>query len=465
MTIRTSTRRASRRRNGTLGASAVLAVAVAVPTVVALPTGAAAPAQALGMAATVAPAASSPAADTSPGLSVATFADPPTGVRPMYRWWMPLAFTDDTVLREELRDIAAAGGGGVEVSPFVVPGAGNRSNSFLQQYGWGTPLWAHKIEVITEEAADLGLVVDQNLGPQYPPTVPTLNSFNQPQAEQQLIYGREFNAPGSTRTGDLPAPTTPRPSVTTQLCGAAAPGDEVLKVSSLGGFAAGDTITVGAGPTSEKVVVTGLGDRTAACADLSVSDVTNAHVVGESAVNVARSSRIKTLVAQCAEVCTAATPNPVKLVPGSVTDVTDQVVGGKLDYTFPTGNGNPWVVIDLIQTASGLIAQRGGYTATQPNYVVDHWGRGGVSIQTNFWDEHILTDAVQANLDRIGRGAIFEDSLELGTTQKWTWDFLDEFEDRRGYDPTVLLPALAGAGLQGTGPAAVRAGRCRCAGS
>lgn len=398
------------------------------------------------------PAEGAPADTTgSTALTARSFAEPPTAVRPIYRWWMPLAYTDDEVLRQQLRDIAAAGGGGVEVAPFVVPGVGNQSNSFLAQYGWGTSLWAHKMEVITAEAADLGLVVDQNLGPHYPPTVPTLNSFNQPQAEQQLIYGREFNDAGSKRTGALPAPTTAPPSVTTELCGAAAPGDTVLKVASLGGFAPGDEIVVGTGPTAEKVVVTELGDRTAACADLSVSGVTTPHAVAESVKNVARSTRIKTLVAQCADACDSSSPAPIELVPGSVTDVTGKVTGAKLDHTFEIGNGNPWVVIDLLQVASGLIAQSGGYTATQPNYVVDHWSRGGVDIQTEFWDEHILTDAVQANLDRIGRGAIFEDSLELGETQKWTWGFLREFEKRRGYEPTTLLPALVGAGIQGTG--------------
>src|SRR3954447_2140775 len=135
------------------------------------------------------------------------------------------------------------------------------------------------MEVITDEAAKLGLIVDQNLGPQYPPTVPTLNSFNQPEAEQQLIYGREFNAPGATRTGALPAPTTAPPSVTTRLCGAAAAGDTVLRVESLGGFAIGDAIQVGTGATAEKVTVIGLGDRTAACGELSVSALTNAHAI------------------------------------------------------------------------------------------------------------------------------------------------------------------------------------------
>jgi hypothetical protein len=380
-----------------------------------------------------------------------TFAAPPMGVKPMYRWWMPLAHTDDEELRRELRDIAAGGAGGVEVSPFIVPGAGNQTNAFLAKYGWGTPSWAHKMAVITDEAADLGLTVDQNLGPAYPPTVPTLNSFNQPQAEQQLIFGREFNDAGSTRTGALPAPATAPPSVTTELCAPAAAGDRVLWVEGLGGFAAGDTVTVGAGASAEKVTVTGLGDRTAVCGALAVSRVAVAHAVAETVIDVARTTRITTLVAQCVTACAAGGSGTISLDPSTVADVTGRVSGGKLTHIFPQGNGNPWVVIDLLQTASGLIAQRGGYTATQPNYVVDHWSRGGVQIQTRFWDENVLTREVRRNLGRIGGGAVFEDSLELGQSQKWTWNFLRSFRKLRGYDPTLLLPALTGAGLQGTG--------------
>src|SRR3954470_16908083 len=157
----------------------------------------AAAAVASGLAAAPAARAESP----TPTLSPASFANPSAAERPKYRWWMPLAYTDDDELRSELRDMAASGAGGVEVAPFYVPGAGNQSNAFLAQYGWGTPLWAHNMEVITDEAAKLGVIVDQNLGPQYPPTVPTLNSFNQSEAEQQLIYGREFNAAGVSRSG------------------------------------------------------------------------------------------------------------------------------------------------------------------------------------------------------------------------------------------------------------------------
>src|SRR4051812_26759945 len=171
---------------------------------------------ALGAGLAAAPAARGESA--TPALSAASFANPPAAQRPKYRWWMPLAYTDDDELRTELRDMAASGAGGVEVAPFYVPGAGNQSNAFLAQYGWGTPLWAHKMEVVTEEGAKPGWVAAQTPAPQSPPPVPTLNSFNQPQAEQQLIFGRDFDAPGPTRTGALPAPTTAPPSVTTKLC-------------------------------------------------------------------------------------------------------------------------------------------------------------------------------------------------------------------------------------------------------
>lgn len=385
----------------------------------------------------------------APELTPATFAEPPMAVRPMYRYWMPLAYTDDEVLRSEIRDMASAGAGGVEIAPFVVPGAGNQSNAFLAEYGWGTPNWAHKIEVITDEAAKLGLSVDQNLGPQYPPTVPSLNSFNQPEVEQQLIYGREFHAPGDSRSGALPAPTSTVPSVSTQLCGPAVAGDDVLQVRNLGGFAAGDVVTIGSGQTEEQVAVTSVGDRLADCAQLGVSHLANGHAVDESVRNMARTTRLRTLVAQCADACATDGTGQVVLDPNSVVDVTDDVVDGELTYEFPTGNGHSWALVDFQQAPSGLIAQRGGYTPTQPNYVVDHLSRGGVQIQADFWDEHILTDAVRENLERIGRGAVFDDSLELGSAQKWTWEFLDEFEERRGYDVTPFLPALAGAGIQG----------------
>ena len=50
----------------------------------------------------------------------------------------------------------------------------------------------------------------------------------------------------------------------------------------------------------------------------------------------------------------------------------------------------------------------------------------------------------------LGRTDFFEDSLELSSNLKWTWDMIPQWVARRGYDPTLLLPALTNAGRQGT---------------
>ena len=122
--------------------------------------------------------------------------------------------------------------------------------------------------------------------------------------------------------------------------------------------------------------------------------------------------------------------------------------GGRLDHTFATGNGNPWVVIDFQQTASGLTAQTGGFTATQPNYVVDHWARGGVQIQTNFWDEHVLTDTVRAN----PAGWVAQDLVQLSTHPTFGGERLEPravdlrafvLQSRFGDRPTVEVAPAA----------------------
>src|SRR4051812_18764457 len=192
-------KRRTRRVNGPAQVVLAAAVLVAGLTAGASPSG-----QAL------AAPRSAALADLAPSVTPTSFADPPATVRPKYRWWLPGAYVDDTELRAEVQQIAAAGAGGIEVAGFEIPGP--KDAAFLAQYGWGTPTWAHKMQVIAEAARDRGLTVDWNLGPHYPPTVPTLTNFNRPEVAQQIIYGREFNAPGSTRTGALPATVTNSPT-------------------------------------------------------------------------------------------------------------------------------------------------------------------------------------------------------------------------------------------------------------
>ncbi|MGW2311755.1 glycosyl hydrolase [Actinomadura luteofluorescens] len=329
-----------------------------------------------GLAVAGAAEAAPPSGPGVPALTRATFADPPASVRPKYRWWQPLAHTDDRELAAELEQIRKAGGGGAEVAPFSVEGAGNNSPEFLKTYGWGTPLWAQKTRTMLAAAKANGLGLDFTIGPRWPATVPTVNDVNDPSAQQQVVFSHEFHKGGTGRSGALPV---------------------------------------------------------------------NFNVAPPAG---AKKTLIAALVAKCADAGCASSSGPRMLDRASVTDVTSKVdAQGGLAVDFPGDGESTYALIAFYQTPSGQSLS--GYTATGTNYALDPFSKAGAKATTDFYDEHILTPDVRKLLAQMGESDLFEDSLELGTTQKWTSELVGQWTKLRGYSPVEVLPALAGAGDQG----------------
>lgn len=315
--------------------------------------------------------------ELAPTLTEMTFADPPASVRPKYRWWMPLAYTDDDQLLAELDQMKAIGAGGAEVSVDRAEGPDAKTQEFLSTYGWGTPLWTQKVQTMLEGAEERGLGLDFTSGPRWPAVVPTVSDINDPRVAQQLIFSHEFHAGGSVRSGALPTNYNTAP------------------------------------PTG------------------------------------ARTTLVNVVVARCEESTCATQSEPPRLLDeDSVIEVTAQVSdSGELDYTFPGTADETYALIAFYQTATA--ENREYFTATGKNYYLDHLSRQGLQATTDFFEEHILTPQVTELIESVGRVDLFEDSLELGDAQKWTWDFAEEWEQRRGYSPATLMPALAGIGPQG----------------
>jgi hypothetical protein len=383
-------------------------------------------------------AAAAPSAGGAPELTAGTFTDPPLSVRPMYRWWLPLAALDNDELLRELDQMKANGAGGVEVDPFPVPGAANQANPFLETYGFGTPLWASKLKTMYRGAVERGLKIDITTSPNWPTTSPSVSRINDPAAQQQLIHGREQVLAGASRSGAIPGPASAPPTYSTTVCQPSAAGDSTLSVASTTGHTGGDRITVG----GDTVTITAIA-KGSPCGTLTVEPaLAQPHTVGQAVNDQAKRTLVKVLVAQCATSTCPATGGTRMLDPASVQDVTDRLGAGEtLDWTAPAG-GNPWWVIAFYQTADGQT--KTGLTATSPNYVIDHLGVAGAKALTDFYDEAILDPETKDLIRQVGDSALFEDSMEPSNPLKWTWGLLEQFEQLRGYSLTRLLPALAG---------------------
>ena len=142
----------------------------------------------------------------APDLTQASFRDPPAPVRPMYRWWLPLAAVQADELRREIDQMAEAGAGGVEVAAMPVPGLPGQDPAFLRNTGFGTRAWSSALETIFDHAARRGLRVDLMVGPHWPTTVPSVSTLDNPAAQQKLVAGYLRLAPGQRWSGAVPLP-------------------------------------------------------------------------------------------------------------------------------------------------------------------------------------------------------------------------------------------------------------------
>ena len=113
------------------------------------------------------------------------------------------------------------------------------------------------------------------------------------------------------------------------------------------------------------------------------------------------------------------------LDPTSLTDLTPRLRGdGTLRWQVPEGE---WILFGFWQrdAAEG---------------VMDHLNLDATRAVASYLDEHQI-GAENASLLPVAARHFFEDSLELDVQELlWTERFAEEFEQRRGYDPTKFLP-------------------------
>lgn len=381
-------------------------------------------------------------------LTSDSFENPPASVRPIYRWWLPLAAVEAEQLRQELDEIADAGGGGVEVAAMPVPGDIGRDPAFLRENGFGTPRWTAALETIFTKARERDLRVDLMVGPLWPTALPSVNRINDPAAQQKLVAGFVELAPGTDWEDAPPSPAKGVPSVRTALCEPLRAGDRQAMLLSATGQSIGDTLTIGEGAGSERATISAIAPpETGRCGNVVAlaGSVANDHASGSAVIDEAKRTLIAVLAARCLSAGCPPVAGKRLLDPASLMDLGGQVgKDGTLRWKAPSGDA-PWYLFGFYQTADGQKLENLG--ATTPTYVIDHIGKAGATAVTEFYDRSILTPRLRELIRNSAGSSLFEDSYEPEEGLKWTWGFAQEFEKRRGYSIAAALPMLANAGV------------------
>lgn len=202
---------------------------------------------------------------STPRLTTDSFSKPPASVRPKYRWWIPRGVVDREELRAEVREMAAAGAGGAEISPFFNPGGAYQTGQGLLDFGWESANWRMSRVAIYEEAARAGFLIDDTLSGLGSDaiSVPHDGAMRAQTNSKRSVAGYQLIKREDIYDGTIPA--TPLPPLATALCSETAAGETSIRPILTHWLAPGDTITIGTGDTAEQATVATVGEGSWGC--------------------------------------------------------------------------------------------------------------------------------------------------------------------------------------------------------
>lgn len=278
-----------------------------------------------------------------------SFQNPDASSRPTMRWWISVA-ADEERIREEVREIAAAGYGAAEIVPFDIK---TNSGVDLDVYGWGTEHWSKLMKAALEEAGKCGIKLDFTISIAWPISSPNIKSTADPASEVKLDVGRINLTSGQYYLGELP--------------GSAVENSKLLSVSVAKLAEDGQTYEFD-----------------------SIVDITD---------NAFRDP--------------------------------DSRTGYKVHYQTP--DDGEYALFASWEAPTEKL--KSGF------YVIDHYGTAGAESILKYWEEEFIP-SVGEDLFRANARSIFCDSLEQ--SGNWSRQFLETFQEEKGYDSSPYIFHLAG---------------------
>ncbi len=346
---------------------------------------------------------SSPAWIDSPTAQPGQRAWPPVvaETKPWTRWWWQGSAVERPSLTAQLEALAAAGIGGVELTPiYGVRGTEARFISYL------SPQWMAMFEYALREANRLKMRVDMATGTGWPFGGPWVDD----DIEARSMASRMWTLAGGER---LTEPVKLRQAPLVRAIGnqihvvnGGAPGDSPRNAQST---------TPVVQPAVRALQITDLVEPLTAN--------TNLQALALEQVKYPRDLPLAVLMAYSDS--------------GEISDLTSRVqADGRLDWTAPQGR---WTLYALFSGWHGKLVERAAPGGE--GFVIDHFS-------TNSIRKYLLPfDRAFAGHRLAGLRAFFNDSYEVDDATgeaDWTPQFFAEFERRRGYDLRRYLPALLG---------------------
>jgi hypothetical protein len=147
-------------------------------------------------------AAASSAATAGNRSVESRFATPPVSAGARFRWWWPNGHVEPAEIIREVKQVAAAGFGGLEVADVHHSVKGGLDPV---GHGWATAPWIAGLDAALTQASREGITIDVTAGPSWPAAVPTVQA-DSPVASHELAHGVATVAAGQTFDGALPEP-------------------------------------------------------------------------------------------------------------------------------------------------------------------------------------------------------------------------------------------------------------------
>lgn len=320
--------------------------------------------------------------------------------KPWTRWWWMGSAVNENDLTRQMELLSEANLGGVEITPIY--GVGGYEDQFIDYL---SPEWMEKLEYTLSEGERLDLGIDMATGTGWPFGGPWISEN---EASKRLYY-KTYQVNGGTQFSENIS-YIQEPYLRTI-------GSTIYELHGFlraeGEEPQGTMDQPRRNPANNPIEISDIREP--------IRENENLQELAIEQVRFEKSLPLATLMAYSDS--------------GEVLNLTDQVdENGDLIWEAPPGN---WTLYAVFEGWHGKMVERAAPGGE--GLVIDHF-----SEQT-FKHYIAAFDSALADHDIQSLRSFFNDSYEVDDAEgeaNWTPEFFDEFEQRRGYDLRIYLPAL-----------------------